>query len=392
MELYNTNFENTILSSILFNPVLIEDIELKIDDFYLPTHQNIFNAMLMLNKADKPIDEEFIKKELLKENSFDEKVLLDILTANPISNLEPYIEEIKTLYKRRQLHLLSSKIKEAARDENKSVDYFICDVIEQLSNDNLKSSPISFQKSSTIEAISPSFFLKEILPIQKNEITMLSAGGGTGKSYFALYILLELSAGLNVAGYFSEDSIGIIKNRIEKLQEIHPHLKNVSVDILGKELRAKPFIKKEKYNNLELSDFFFQFKNACKNYDVILLDPLITFIQDDENSNSEARFLMNLLNEWIEKEDKTLILIHHHSKNNESRGASAFIDAVRLHYKIEKDEEREDTRVAKLDKCNHYTGQKEFKVKLFKKQINVEYEDGVQYSETNKARSVMEFI
>ena len=63
----------------------------------------------------------------------------------------------------------------------------------------------------------------------------------------------------------------------------------------------------------------------------------------DENNNGEVRFFFNLLNTWCEEENKTLIIIHHHNKGSNDangnkttsvRGASAIIDAVRVHYSI----------------------------------------------------------
>ena len=66
--LYNLAFEKSILSSILYEPSQFDELSsaLKKDDFYLPAHQDIFGAMTTLLQKDEPIDEEFIKKELIK--------------------------------------------------------------------------------------------------------------------------------------------------------------------------------------------------------------------------------------------------------------------------------------------------------------------------------------
>jgi len=65
------------------------------------------------------------------------------------------------------------------------------------------------------------------------------------------------------------------------------------------------------------------------------------FFGGEENSNTHARAFMNTLNEWVSKENKTLILIHHSKKpGNESnddskiRGAGAIVDASRLSYEV----------------------------------------------------------
>ena len=66
--IYLLNIERTVLSSILFDPEIIEDILgiLKPKDFYLPAHQKIFEVMEKLNYEDLPIDEQFLKKIFAK--------------------------------------------------------------------------------------------------------------------------------------------------------------------------------------------------------------------------------------------------------------------------------------------------------------------------------------
>ena len=117
--LYNLAFERSILSSIVFEPSQFDELStaLKVDDFYLPAHQDIFNAMMTLLQKDQPIDEEFIKKELIKIKKFDEQVLLEILAANPISNTAAYVAEIKDKSLKRHLLTLTTEIKRVTVEE-----------------------------------------------------------------------------------------------------------------------------------------------------------------------------------------------------------------------------------------------------------------------------------
>jgi len=117
--LYNLAFERSILSSIVFEPSQFDELSvaLKKDDFYLPAHQDIFASMLALLQKDQPIDEEFIKKELLKIKKFDEQVLLEILSANPISNTKAYVDEIKDKSLKRHLLTLTTEIKRVTVEE-----------------------------------------------------------------------------------------------------------------------------------------------------------------------------------------------------------------------------------------------------------------------------------
>ena len=117
--LYNLAFERSILSSIVFEPSQFDELSvaLKKDDFYLPAHQDIFSSMLLLLQKDQPIDEEFIKKELIKIKKFDEQVMLEILSANPISNTKAYVDEIKDKSLKRHLLTLTTEIKRVTVEE-----------------------------------------------------------------------------------------------------------------------------------------------------------------------------------------------------------------------------------------------------------------------------------
>ena len=117
--LYNLAFERSILSSIVFEPSQFDELStaLREDDFYLPAHQDIFKVMMLLLQKDQPIDEEFIKKELIKMKKFDEQVMLEILSANPISNTRAYVDEIKDKSLKRHLLTLTTEIKRVTVEE-----------------------------------------------------------------------------------------------------------------------------------------------------------------------------------------------------------------------------------------------------------------------------------
>ncbi len=118
-KLYNLAFERAVLSSIIFEPSQFEELEavLKPDDFYLPAHQDIYGAIVSLSRREEPIDEEFIRKELNTKKKFDENVMLDILSANPISNTAAYVRELKDKSLKRHLLTLTTEIKKVTLEE-----------------------------------------------------------------------------------------------------------------------------------------------------------------------------------------------------------------------------------------------------------------------------------
>ena len=117
--IYSLNIERAVLSSILFDQELIEDIlgVLKPSDFYLPAHQKVFEVMETLNKADMPIDEDFIRKRVDNKEVSD-TVLIEILSANPITNTMAYVSEIKDGAVKRELATLATSIKKLSLEDN----------------------------------------------------------------------------------------------------------------------------------------------------------------------------------------------------------------------------------------------------------------------------------
>ena len=121
MNLYNIDIERGLLSAILFDGKVYEDVAaiLKPSDFYLPFHQAVFETMEELYKKDLPIDEIFLRDELKKKNKFDEELFLEILGTAPVEAVEIYAKELKDLATKRELIHLSNEIKKIVLEEDK---------------------------------------------------------------------------------------------------------------------------------------------------------------------------------------------------------------------------------------------------------------------------------
>lgn len=118
--LYNLNIERAVLSSILFDPNTYEEVASRLNshDFYLPFHQHIFEAMGDLSTDEKPIDDEFLRQILIKNNQFDEAAMLDILSSNPITNTNSYMDEIKAKSTKRLLATLATEIRKVTIEDD----------------------------------------------------------------------------------------------------------------------------------------------------------------------------------------------------------------------------------------------------------------------------------
>ena len=128
--LYNLNIERAVLSSILFDPAIFEEVAavLKPSDFYHPFHRNLFAAMEELWREDQPIDEEFLKEKLELKGQFEEEPFLEVMAANPLSNTSAYIKELKEKALKRELVHLTSEIKKITVEQ----DLPAIDVIDEI--------------------------------------------------------------------------------------------------------------------------------------------------------------------------------------------------------------------------------------------------------------------
>ncbi len=379
------NIEKTVIATLIDNYDLFEDCSLKSEYFYNLKYGKIFEVLKKLHKKELPFDENLILKEL--DSSY-ESVILQLLATTSISNVKTYEKMITENFEKREFQkFLKLKLNDLEDDDTSYLNVLNQVNSYKSNSTNYDNSLFEILDSDEVEAELPEILIPNICPIQKKEINFFTSKGGMGKSFTLLYLLLELqNLGFNCFGFFTEDSDGATKNRINLLKTVHKHLKNVKIKFGSKKKRLQSIVKQNKDGTFEASDYFYAFKKAMKPYDIIVIDPLISLILKDENSNVEARFIMNLLNEWIEEEDKTLLIIHHEGKgeNAGSRGASAFIDAVRIHYSISKIENSIEKRKLKLEKCNHYSGESEFEVKLFPKNIPVV----IEFKDENKKKSI----
>ena len=192
--------------------------------------------------------------------------------------------------------------------------------------------------SQTIETIQE-FILEDSFPIPINTTCMISAKGGVGKTNLSLFIASEYTNKHTgtVCLWLTEDEEGNIRHRVNKLLEhdiIKPFQESRVELITDSPIQLARMINKEFNSD---SDTFEHLKLFCIEKDIRLLviDPLLAFYGGNENDNSQARVFMQPFINWCKELDITIILIHHSAKGeNNTRGAGAFIDAVRSAYTI----------------------------------------------------------
>ena len=416
MELYNLDLERAILNSILQDNTIYNEVNhiLNSDDFYLPFHQEVFKAIETILKEKDFFDEYFLQEELTKREKFNEELFFEILSITPLANelAIEYAKNVKELSLKRKLHFLFKKA--SIETENKNTLELIEEVkkeLEDLEKNNTNTFKISTYSMGKAKNKKIEFILKDFLPIPKRAITLLSAKGGSGKSWLVIQLALRYvneNPNSKVFAWLAEDSEPTIIKRMEKiLNKILINDKKIkfyninhqAYDNFGYlENETKPF-KFIEYNhkNKTINPLFYKLKHDLKDFDFIILDPLIAFFDGDENNNSQAREFMDLLAEWASKENKAILVVHHNNKSivGGIRGASAFVDAARLHYELlTKDNEDElpaGYRKIKIQKDNWFAQgfleKKEIEVQVFSEELFNEDNKKNEVQTSNKPKS-----
>lgn len=335
--------EALVLSSILFNPTLIENIStnLKATDFYLLPHKDIYEAMLNLHSEDMPIDEDYIIKK--SKRPINQNVLIDILGATPVTDVYKYVKSIKEDSLRRQIQNLSLELKKNSENENLSNDelfQFLKDKQDEIRTNNLFT--INKNCIIDIEEKEPEFYLKDWLPIPLGTITIISAQGGTGKTWIVVQVSLRFileNPNKKVFLWLSEDLESIVKHRMNSVCSdiLDTKLDDRFKYIHTTDTAPQALLERDK-GVYKMSYRFEQLKAELKDYDLIVFDPLLAFYGADENDNSQARLFMQPFMNWCKETNKSVLFLHHSNKgdNSSTRGAGAFVDASRVCYEVNK--------------------------------------------------------
>lgn len=339
--------EALVLSSILFNPTLIEDISIKLkpNDFYFLPHKDIYEAMLNLHSEDMPIDEDYIIKKSKKP--INQSILIQILSATPVTDIYKYVKSIKEDSLKRQFQNLSLELKKNSENENLSNDeifQFLKDKQDEIRTNNI----FTINKNCILDVVEkePEFYLKNWLPIPLGTITIISAQGGTGKTWIVVQVALRfILENLNkkVFLWLSEDLESIVKHRMNSVcsdildTKLDDRFKNITTT----DTAPQPLLERDK-GVYKMSYRFEQLKAELKDYDLIVLDPLLAFYGADENDNSQARLFMQPFMNWCKETNKSVVFLHHSNKPtgdnilSKTRGAGAFVDASRVCYEVSK--------------------------------------------------------
>lgn len=176
------------------------------------------------------------------------------------------------------------------------------------------------------------FLIENLWP--KDEPLLITGYGGAGKSVLTLQIAMDLVFS-PVNGFLdkfkvvhdnhrvlfvqSENSVVAMKRRFEVIRSVYP----IPDDII----REKLFFLGRKGDILPADDLSSpSFQDVIRNFhqqiqfDILVVDPLISFHKRDENSNNEMRELLDNFSGFCKNLNVSPLIIHHHGKFKAEKG------------------------------------------------------------------------
>lgn len=211
--------------------------------------------------------------------------------------------------------------------------------------------------------------------LDEKESLIISGASGEGKSLLTNIIALSLSNPPEdgLWGLFaipkpvktlfvqSENSMRAQNRRLNKLFHAHPEMraasKNLKTFKINNDCRIFGSLTDEDFQKL-LIDSLLELDAR-----VLVIDPLISYHEEDENDNVGMRKVLDQLSIICDKANAAAIVSHHYNRQNLTRGAAAIRDWTDNMLLMDFEKQAHDGgRIIKIthDKCRNYEQQPEF--------------------------------
>ena len=336
-ELYDIAFEQAVLSSMIFegsDTTLNKELNLytylKKEDFYLPVHQDIFEALFALSDKNLPCsDGSFVELELKKMGKLNEAVMINIMSKSPISNTLPYASEIKKRKQLRDVIDMALNITKMANELKEPTEIF--DYIESKSKDYYSSENVNNPISSAQE-LWDSFEGKEsVIKIntctpfmdQENDggfdkggMTIVSGAPEIGKTHL-VYKILENTTNNALSGLISlEFTENDYMTRLRKMEKINKNvqLKNLSLN----------------FTSFDISDLIatlYRMHNI--GVKLVGIDSLLAIVNPDiKNKTERVEDIVTRLDRFAKKTGMHIILIAPGSKTDNASEKMGVLNSI----------------------------------------------------------------
>ncbi len=148
---FQANIERTILSAILFNPNIFDEVkeEVSPQDFFYPAHRHIYQICLHLHAQGNPLDVEFIRNKINPKIIQEDEIIL-ILAQNPIANIQSYIQSLKESSLRRELKDLAMSLAQESENEQITSSEILDNIEKKLFFVSTKNAQSDFRRADEI--------------------------------------------------------------------------------------------------------------------------------------------------------------------------------------------------------------------------------------------------
>lgn len=164
------------------------------------------------------------------------------------------------------------------------------------------------------EGVKPREFLDEEWMIPKGVVGLIAGLGGVGKGYLTVFKAIEwVQRGYNVAFLLGEDDREEIKRRMLSL------IPKISYTGQKGKLLLYELLPDETISVVE---------RFVSEYDVVIVDPLSFFVDDEINASSVAR-TMRRLQYLCKTKGRNIFLVHHLKKFAQANTKEEMLDAIR---------------------------------------------------------------
>lgn len=124
--------EQAVLGAIILNNVLMEEISdtLRLEDFYSPAHQKIYQNMLELYEHNSPIDEvtlgNLLEAKHLSEKTGGTDYLIELVQVTPVvENADYYVKILQQMRQRRDILVATQEIVRSTTEGAQNVDVVV---------------------------------------------------------------------------------------------------------------------------------------------------------------------------------------------------------------------------------------------------------------------------
>jgi len=210
--------------------------------------------------------------------------------------------------------------------------------------------------------------------VDEKESLIVSASSGVGKSLLVNQIALELGNPpvKGLWGIFpipkqartlivqSELSFNSMNKRLKKLFDGNPEFKEGAQSVYTlkteSDIRFPGVLTESDFQNLLIE------KLSEVNANLLILDPLISYHEEDENDSSGMRKALDCLTGVCDTANVSTIVVHHFNKKNESRGATAIRDWACNMLLLDVVERNQSSAILKIthDKSRNYEQHDDF--------------------------------